>query len=318
MPASTQDPAVRALADSIVALGPGPLGTPSQLKARLALPQGLGWSYDSGKRTSVELSGASLTLTMRNGTWEPPSGNSQFIPGEPTVESLELRGPGNLGLVPPKDARVVATPSFRGPAVVVTWPGDFYLAEPQPAGAHESPAGPREPKPEERWYLGRFVGRAPFHYTEQERRGLETALIEISRALAKGGLDLPAYMEQRYASLRHENPEQVGYVPTGPADQALLYDFGAALVQIQPSALSVRFVGPMKMPALFAAHGVEMIETMFAHNVGQMVRVMEPPGLSIRPNDYYFGNRETRRGAEMGTAAEANLRWLVIAARQGG
>ena len=151
VPASTQDPAVRALADSIVALGPGPLGTPSQLKARLALPQGLGWSYDSGKRTSVELSGATLTLTMRNGTWEPPSGNSQFIPGEPTVESLELRGPGNLGLVPPKDARVVATPSFRGPAVVVTWPGDFYLAEPPPAGAHESPAGPREPKPEERW-----------------------------------------------------------------------------------------------------------------------------------------------------------------------
>ncbi len=325
---STQEPAVRALAESIVALGQGPLGTPSQLKARLTLPEGLTWSYDTGKRTLVEVSGATLTLSMRNGTWEPPLGNSQRDRREPTVESIELRGPGSLGLTPPKNARVVATQNFQGPAVVVSWPGNFYLAEAQLVEVREPNANTREPKLDEAWYLGRFVGRAPFHYAEKERRSLETALIDISRALAEGGLDLPAYMAKTYTPLRHANPEQVGYGPPkrdedervlrepAAVPEILLYDFGAALVLVGSSELSVRFVGPMKMPAFFAAHRATMIETSFAHDVGQMVRVIERPGLSIRLNDYFFGEQKSRRDAEMGPAADVKLLALSIAARQ--
>lgn len=326
VPLSTQEAAVRALAESIVALGQGPLGTPTQLKARLALPEQTKWSFDTPKRTSVDVSGATLTLTMRNGTWEPPLGNSAFHGREPTVESIELRGPGSLGLSPPASARVVATHNFHGPAVVVTWPGDFYLGEAERTDARDAAD---EPKPEGLWYLGRFVGRAPFHYTEEERRSLEVALIGISGALAKGGLDLFAHMAKHYAPLRHPNPELVGYAPKNDDSKARaaggsavladvqLFDFGAGLVLVEPTSLRVRFVGPMQMPAFFAAHGVKMIETFFAHDVGQMVRSIEAPGLSIRPADYFFGEKDSRRDAEMGAAAEAKLLDLLIVAREG-
>ncbi|MBL4635206.1 MAG: hypothetical protein JKY56_15170 [Kofleriaceae bacterium] len=72
-------------------------GSASRLGAKFKGQQGL-WHFGYEKTTILKFgpnSSLALTLTMRNGSWEAPKGDSGPRSSEPIVESIELSGPGN-------------------------------------------------------------------------------------------------------------------------------------------------------------------------------------------------------------------------------
>ncbi|MEZ4384820.1 MAG: hypothetical protein R3A79_26050 [Nannocystaceae bacterium] len=280
------------LAADLVALDRDELASPEKLKAKLHLPAGTAWplfSPDAGtKFVTVPIAGErgplELRLVMKDGTWEPPRGESWRRRNE-EIRGVELRGAVGLPSPSPADASrvdVIAVDS-DGAAdsreAVTAW-GDFTYFRPMPADG--------------RWYLGRYVDRAPFHYTEAERRALEDALLDVTQAIADGTAQPGAYIRERYAARRR--------------DQGDIYDFGAGIVHVSDDAgFSVGLVGPMRLPRLFRERGLTFLSTSFAHDYGDMPSAMDGPGFTFNPGRYYFGAPYASSAADMGDPATARF-----------
>jgi hypothetical protein len=305
------------LAASIVALGDGPwspsvlLGQPAMdltrhdlpapaakpatttlvipAAAKATLPQRF---VGLGREVTMPVGELTLTFTMRDGSWEPSTGNAAPRMEEPVVVGITLKGPGGIPSPAPGDA--VATEVMAddtGAATTTTtalvWGRSLSFQQ----GTIERP-----------FVLTRFVGRAPFQYSPAEQRALEDALIAITMALSEPNAvrDVVAarFVDRRVSSDQSED----------------IYDFGAGTMTVRQQWLGVKFVGPMRLPRLFAAHGITMLKTEFVHNVGQMPVEIHGAGFDLYPGTSSFDGSGRRSGyeAEMGEAALARFTSLGI------
>ncbi|MCA9663139.1 MAG: hypothetical protein KC486_32695 [Myxococcales bacterium] len=280
------------LAAELVALDREELPSPAKLKAKLHLPPGTPWpllSPDAGSKTvTVPIAGErgplELRLIMEDGTWEPPRGES-WRTGEAKLRGVELRGAVGLPSPSPAGASridVIAVDSDGAEdsrEAVTAW-GDFTYFRPMPAGG--------------RWYLGRYLDRAPFHYTDAERRALEDALLDITQAIADGSARPGDHIRERYAARRR-----------GQSD---LYDFGAGTIHVaSDAAFAVALVGPMRLPRFFRGRGLTFLATSFAHDYGDQAEPMAGPGFTFDPGLYFFGTPYASSDADMGDPAAARF-----------
>jgi hypothetical protein len=281
------------LAADLIALDREELTSMAKLRTKLHLPAGTTWpdpSPDAGTKTvTVAIAGErgplELRLIMVDGTWEPPRGES-WRQREAEVRGVELRGAVGLPSPSPTDASRVDVVAVDGSAgaedsreAVTAW-GDFTYFRPMPAGG--------------RWYLGRYLDRAPFHYTDAERRALEDALLDVTQAIADGSARPGDHIRERYAARRRDHGD--------------LYDFGAGTIHVASDAvLSVRLVGPMRLPRLFRERGLTFLSTSFAHDYGDMAQPMSGPGFTLDPGLYFFGEPYASSDADMGDPAAARF-----------
>jgi hypothetical protein len=305
------------LAASIVALGDGPwspsalLGQPSDDRSprprpgamapapttSLAVPSSSTASLPRGfagrgREVTMPLGDVALTFTMQDGSWEPSTGNSMPRMDEPVVVGITLTGPG--AIASPLSADAVATEVMAddtGAATATT----TALVQGRSLSFQQG-------TPERPFVLTRFVGRAPFQYSPAEHRALEDALIAITTAL-KEPIAVGEFLAARYADRKI----------SGDGDRAV-YDFGAGTLTVQEHGIGVQLIGPMRLPRLFAAHGIRTLKTSFAHNRGAMAETIHAAGFDLFPGRYTFAKDGRARSteAEMGEAGLARFTSFAI------
>ena len=287
-------PASQAAADSVgaelakrlFALDLSKTTSPKEVIRDLAAPAAvpLPWEHRSHviKATFETPEGpVNLSLFLKRGTWEPPKGNSEPRAAAPIVEGVEITGANGLALEIPSDAKTML---FDGESMrrFHVWGDKSYFE--QGSDTHG-------------WTVAKYIGRAPFHGSAAERDALEDALILLAETIQAGTTDLQVFAAKEFTARKTEENT---------------YDFGVGVIHVvYPQGAGVGWYGDTQIPKFFNKLGVQMIETSFAHDAGQMVKNIELGKLVIHPSDYHFGNPDSSED-EMGMAAEANLRGLSL------
>lgn len=289
----------RTLKDSILAAKLGPL---PGFKASVPLPATAHWpgGYDAvGKYLVVQdhASGQTLTVSMKNGTWEQPRGNTLPRVRIREVDGVWLTGGGpapfqvpqgarRIEMLRPPEGRTSRGPTLAVPRDTLTWTEVAVWGE--GLYAHSD---------DQAWFIGKFAGRAPFHITPRELQEVERVLGESRRYLEanREKSNLEDFFRERFARSR------VGE----------RYRIGVGTYTVIPHHVTAEFSVPVHLPGFFSDE--HFISTSFAHDAGQMVNPVDLGVTRLYPSVYFFGELQpSRREDPMGKAKAARFLGLSL------